>query len=83
MPKAKLKFPAASQKQLSVAAEFTNVKLGKAIIVGETIIVECQSIDTQNFLEMDRMRTQVKGNELDVVAAPAVAEKSDKKTVKA
>lgn len=75
MPKAKLKFPKGDAKKLTVAAEFSNVKLGKAIEVGETLIVECTTGDVQSFLDMDRLRQSVKGTELDKVEAAADAKK--------
>jgi hypothetical protein len=75
MPKAKLKFPASTDaKKLTVAAAFSNVKLGNAINAGANLIVECAASDVNNFLEMDRLIQHVKGTELDKPAtekAPA------------
>lgn len=72
MPKAKLRFPVTNptelpllKKKLAVAAEYCNVKLFNAVVDGNELIVECSSGDIQNFVNMDRTRMRVKGNELD------------------
>lgn len=77
MPKAKLTFNKGDKKKLIVAANFSNVQLGDAIIVGNQLIVETSYRDAQSLINMMEMKAAVTGDELDAkpVADKATAKK--------
>jgi hypothetical protein len=73
MPKAKLKIQKTDLKKLKVAANFSGVKLGEALPVGNNVITEINFRTASDLVEMGRLIETVTGLELDnaEVATPA------------
>lgn len=72
MPKAKLTFPKADKKKLIVAAHYSNVNLGEAVVIGNDLIVETTYRDAQSLVRMCDLKNAVTGEEvLEAKKAPA------------
>lgn len=73
MPKAKLKIQKTDLKKLKVAANFSGVKLGEALPVGNNVITEINFRTASDLVEMGRLIETVTGLELDGVEVAHVA----------
>lgn len=71
MPKAKLKIQKSDLKKLKVAANFSGVKLGDALPVGNNVITEINFRTASDLVELGRLIETVTGLELDEVAPVA------------
>lgn len=65
MPKTKLSFPQGDVKKLEVAADITNVTLGKRVPIGDEVHIEVSYRDASSLVKMIRLIDKVSGNELD------------------